>query len=171
MRKLKKFLWLNWKTKARLLEAFFFLGWARFLKWLPFSKVSPYLGEKMAETTFTEFPEQVEVRKQVSEAVHWMSHYTFWESQCLVKAIAGQKMLAHRNVESTIYLGTAKDENGKFVAHAWLRSGTFFVSGSEGMEKYTVIATFAKKLENIGGENDGLCVKSGSYPERAKIDP
>ena len=39
-----------------------------------------------------------------------MSRYTFWESQCLVKAIAGMKMLERRHIESTLYLGTAKDE-------------------------------------------------------------
>ena len=42
-----------------------------------------------------------------------MSRYTFWESQCLVKAIAAMKMLERRQIESTLYLGTAKDENGK----------------------------------------------------------
>ena len=56
-----------------------------------------------------------------------MSKYTFWESQCLVKAIAGMKMLERRQIESTLYLGTAKDELGKLIAHAWLRSGPFIL--------------------------------------------
>ena len=50
-----------------------------------------------------------DVRKYL-EAIHIMSRYTFWESQCLVKAIAGMKMLEKRQIESTLYLGTAKDE-------------------------------------------------------------
>ena len=58
-----------------------------------------------------------------------MSRYTFWESQCLVKAIAGMKMLEKRNIESTLYLGTAKDEKGELIAHAWLRSGLFLCIG------------------------------------------
>ena len=49
----------------------------------------------------------------ISQAIHLMSRYTFWESECLVKAIAGMKMLEKRNIESTLYLGTAKDENGE----------------------------------------------------------
>ena len=53
-----------------------------------------------------------------------MSKYTFWESQCLVKAIAGMKMLERRNIESTLYLGTAKDAKGQmYRSDAWLRSG------------------------------------------------
>ena len=65
----------------------------------------------------------------ISQAIHIMSRYTFWESQCLVKAIAAMKMLERRQIESTLYLGTAKDENGKLIAHAWLRSGPFYING------------------------------------------
>ena len=42
-------------------------------------------------------------------------------------------------IESTLYLGTAKDENGEIIAHAWLRSGPFYVLDAEGMEKFTVV--------------------------------
>lgn len=56
-----------------------------------------------------------------------MSRYTFWESQCLVKAIAGMKNARKRHIESTLYLGTAKDNHGELIAHAWLRSGSFML--------------------------------------------
>jgi hypothetical protein len=81
-----------------------------------------------------------------------MSKYTFWESQCLVKAIAAMKMLEKRNIDSTLYLGTARDESGELVAHAWLRSGPYFVTGSEGKEKYTVVGKFAKKIGGFENE-------------------
>ena len=77
-----------------------------------------------------------------------MSKYTFWESQCLVKAIAGMKMLERRGIDSTLYLGTARDESGKMIAHAWLRSGPFYISGAEGMEKFTVVSMFGKRISN-----------------------
>ena len=41
-------------------------------------------------------------------------------------------MLERRKIESTLYLGTAKDEDGKMVAHAWLRSGPFTLLGRKG---------------------------------------
>ena len=84
----------------------------------------------------------------VSQAIHLMSRYTFWESECLVKAIAGMKMLEKRNIESTLYLGTAKDEKGELIAHAWLRSGPFYISGAEVMERFTVVAKFAKEMSS-----------------------
>ena len=90
--------------------------------------------------------ENKEILKNVSEAIHIMSKYTFWESQCLVQAIAGMKMLQRRNVASTLYLGTARDEGGKLVAHAWLRSGPYYISGWEGMERFSVVAKFANRV-------------------------
>ncbi|MDC0702979.1 MULTISPECIES: lasso peptide biosynthesis B2 protein [Priestia] len=157
LKKVSVFLKLNMKTKLLFIEAFIYLGWARFLKTLPFSKISPSLGHQMKETPLTVNLSNDKVLKDVAQAIHIMSRYTFWESQCLVKAIAGMKMLEKRKVESTLYLGTAKDENGKLIAHAWLRSGPFFISGAEGKEKFTIVAKFAKEIsmKKREGENYG----------------
>ena len=157
LKKIRVFFGLNRITKLLLIEAFIYLGWARFLKKLPFSKVAPSLGHQMRETTFNSNVSNIKILKNVSEAIRIMSCYTFWESQCLVKAIAGLKMLEKRNIESTLYLGTAKDEDGELIAHAWLRSGPFYISGSEGMEKFTVVAKFAKdsRTNKLEGEHDG----------------
>ncbi|ASK63709.1 stage V sporulation protein S [Virgibacillus phasianinus] len=157
MKKIKTFFSLKWKTKLLLLEAFICLGRARFLKGMPFSKIAPSLGESSKETTYTADIEHKVILKNIRSAIQIISPYTFWESQCLVKAIAGQKMLKRRHIDSTLYLGTAKDESGNLIAHAWLRSGSFYVSGSEGMGRFTVVAKFAKvvQMKNLEGENYG----------------
>ncbi len=144
-KKARIFFKLNFKTKLLLIEAFIHLGRARYLKSIPFSKVAPSLGEQMKETSFSPNSSNREELASISQAIHIMSRYTIWESQCLVKAIAGMKMLEKRNIESTLYLGTDKDENGKLIAHAWLRSGPFYISGAEVMERFTVVAKFAKQ--------------------------
>ncbi|MEJ9229125.1 lasso peptide biosynthesis B2 protein [Peribacillus butanolivorans] len=145
LKKARNFFRLNWKTKLLLIEAFINLGWARYLKSIPFSKVAPSLGEQMKETSHTPNTLNKEELVSISQAIHIMSRYTFWESQCLVKAIAGMKMLEKRNIESTLYMGTAKDENGEFIAHAWLRSGPFYITGAEVMDRFTVVSKFAKE--------------------------
>lgn len=154
VKKIRTFLLLDTTTKFLLLEAITYLGWARILKSVPFSKVAPSLGNQMNETSFTPIQANIEILKNVSHAIHIMSRYTFWESQCLVKAMAGMKMLERRGVESTLYLGTAKDETGKLIAHAWLRSGPFYISGAEEMEKFTVVGKFAKRISNENGEGE-----------------
>lgn len=81
---------------------------------------------------------------KVHDAIQLISQHTFWECKCLVRAIAALKMLERRQIESTLYLGTARDESGKMIAHAWLRSGPYYITGAEGMERFAVVGKFAK---------------------------
>ena len=151
--KIRIFLSYKMNMQFLLVEAFIFLGYGRIFKSLPFSKVSKKLGNQMDETSFEWHTDRV-ILKNVSNAIHIMSRYTFWESQCLVKAIAGMKMLERRNIESTLYLGTAKDDKGQMIAHAWLRSGPFYLTGAEEMERFIVVGKFAKKTKSRMREYD-----------------
>ncbi|MBT2709461.1 lasso peptide biosynthesis B2 protein [Pseudomonas sp. ISL-84] len=146
--KLKEFIFINTKTKFLFIEAFLFLGWARFLKVIPFSKVASTLGDQMNETSHEDIVSDNLKVREISHAIHIMSRFTLWESECLVKAIAGMKMLERRNIESTLYLGTARDDTGKMIAHAWLRSGPIYICGSEEMDKFTIVGMFAKKISS-----------------------
>jgi hypothetical protein len=141
-----KFISLDLKTKFLFIEAFIFLGWARFLLNFPFSKVAHSLGLYMIETSNSENSTDKASLKRVYGAIDLMSKYTFWESKCLVKAIAGMKMLKRRQIDSTLYLGTTKDESGKMIAHAWLRSGSYYITGAEGMGRFTVVSKFANTI-------------------------
>ncbi|MGG7620206.1 lasso peptide biosynthesis B2 protein [Bacillus coreaensis] len=151
--KCKYFLLLETKTKILLCEAFIFLGWARILKLRNFSLVVPILGDYMEETHHDLIESQRQIIRDISSAIHLMSKYTFWESQCLVKGIAGLKMLERRKIDSTLYLGTAREIDGKLIAHAWLRSGPFYVSGAEEMKRFTVVSMFAKRTDSKKGES------------------
>ncbi|WP_078595901.1 lasso peptide biosynthesis B2 protein [Evansella clarkii] len=154
--KARSFWSLDRQVKSMLFEAYVYLAWARLLKLLPFYKIAPSLGEHMEETNYIPKVNERKTISQVSQTVHMMSRYTFWESECLVKAIASLKMLEKRGIESTLYLGTRKSENGVFAAHAWLRSGPYYITGAEGMEKFTVVSKFAKRLSvKNGGETYG----------------
>lgn len=154
-RKFRSFFQLNTQMKLLIIEAFFTLAWARLKKGKNFAKIAPTLGMHMNETIFNSNPQKESVAKLVSKAIHLVSPYTFWESECLVKAIAGMKMLEKRNIESTLYMGMAKEGNG-LIAHAWLRTGNYYISGAKGMERFTIVARFAKhakRKENNYGEN------------------
>lgn len=148
LKKIKVFMLLDLKIKLLFVEAFFLLGGARILKSMSFSKVASFLGEHMKETTLIIDESNRKILLNVSQAVNIMSKYTIWESMCLVKAIAAMKMLERRQIESTMYLGTAKDESGKLIAHAWLRSGPFYITGAEVMDQFVVVSKFAKKIRS-----------------------
>lgn len=146
MGKIRLFISMDWTLKMLLLESYFYLAWARMLKLRSFSKVAPSLGQEMVETTFDIDRSNKKFLAQISQTIQMVSHYTFFESECLVQAIAAMKMLERRQIESTLYLGTAKDETGEMIAHAWLRSGPFYITGNAGMEKFTVVKKFAKNV-------------------------
>ena len=149
MRTFRKLLSVEPARRKLLLEAFFYLGWARILKALPFSRIAPSLGEQMAETAYSRDVENERLLLHISRAILTVSRHTWWESKCLVMAIAGMKMLQRRGIASTLYLGTAKDPSGKMIAHAWLRSGSLILTGAKGMELFTVVAKFAKKVSAV----------------------
>jgi hypothetical protein len=148
LRKLRTLCSLNIKTLCLFLEAWTCLGWARIIILRPFSKIAPSLGQNMQETTYIPNTSNHTDLVHVHDAIQIMSRRTLWESKCLVQAIAALKMLEWRRIESTLYLGTSKDEAGKMIAHAWLRSGPYYITGSEGMERFTVVGKFAKTMSN-----------------------
>ncbi|WP_379923376.1 lasso peptide biosynthesis B2 protein [Erythrobacter sp. R86502] len=54
-----------------------------------------------------------------------------WRSDCLVQALAAQAMLQRRQIASQIIVGTTKHPDGRFEAHAWLRSGSKTIIGGD----------------------------------------
>lgn len=145
-KKIRKFAAMPGYKKLLILEAVYYLGWARILKALPFAKVAPSLGTPMLETGMELDTSKEELIRDISRAVRLTARHTWWESKCLVMAIAGMKMLERRGIESTLYMGTAKDNSGKMIAHAWLRSGPFYLTGYEVMRAFTVVGKFGKVI-------------------------
>lgn len=132
------------RTGAVMAEAYLYLAWARLLILVPFRRLGPMLGAHMQETP-REGAELEHLRqaRRIKDAIAVASKYTPWDSKCLVRAIAGMKMLKRRGIPSTLYLGAGRGERGEMAAHAWLRCGPCYVSGAEEMRRFTVVSTFA----------------------------
>jgi len=141
---LRKFLALSWMERFLLLEAFYYLGWARFtLLTSPFKRIAPNLGKQLKkdEIRSSNTP-PIELATQVGWAVDVVSRRTPWESACLAQAMAGKFMLRRRGLSSLLYLGTKKDEFGEFVAHAWLQNGNKILLGGGGVESFVILSAF-----------------------------
>ncbi|WP_086738237.1 lasso peptide biosynthesis B2 protein [Erythrobacter colymbi] len=54
-----------------------------------------------------------------------------WRSDCLVQAMAGQRMLARRGIAGDIAVGTTKNAAGEFEAHAWLNASGQTILGGD----------------------------------------
>ena len=143
-------LWhLAWMDRWLLLEATLWLGVARIaILTVPFRKVAKHLGEQMAESPHSDQTAFRTRLSRISWAVRTMSRSTPWESACLAQALAAKAMLRCRGITSTLYLGLAKEQKdgqSALLAHAWLRSGSMILTGGQGKDQYTVVATFAEK--------------------------
>ena len=126
------------------MKAVFYAAVARFrIYFYPGNRLHRYLGEKDAETD-KETPDTERQRDiyYVSDKVARMAKRVPWESKCLVQAMVAQRLLRGYSIESTLYLGVGRDkEDGNMVAHAWLRSGPYYVCGGNG-EDYAIVAKF-----------------------------
>lgn len=143
MKKLMKFFRLKFGRKLMLLESAFFLAVSRIaVLTVKFDRIAPRLGEHGKESTEEIAQPYLPVINEVKWAVNAMSAHTFWESKCLVQAIAAKKMLKRRKIKSTLYLGVAKDSDGKMIAHAWVKSGGIILTGARGFRRFTVVSFF-----------------------------
>ncbi|MFC0333367.1 lasso peptide biosynthesis B2 protein [Paenibacillus sepulcri] len=145
---LRKLLHTDRRTLLMFVEACLLLGWARCQLFRPFAAIAPKLGERTRETSLDYDPPCMPAIRQVAHAINTVSRHTPWESKCLVRAIAGMKMLERRRIDSTLYMGTAKDKTGQLIAHAWLRSGPVYITGAEVMNRFIVVQKFAKAGRN-----------------------
>ncbi len=146
MSRLRKFLDLAPGERLSLLEAVLWLAVARLaLLLLPFRWIAVTLGRHMAQSP-QEAAAPTEVLQRISWAVAAASRHLPWDCACLAQALAAKGMLKCRGVASTLYLGLAKAEASRLQAHAWLRCGKLVLTGAQGLEEYTVIATFAEDV-------------------------
>lgn len=79
---------------------------------------------------------------RIAHHVNRVSSHTPWESKCLVRALTAQKLLTRKKIASTLYLGVGR-KGGKMVAHAWIRTGSYYLTGGMG-EDYAIVARFRK---------------------------
>jgi hypothetical protein len=133
------------KDRLLLAEVFVRLFVARVsVVLLPFPILTRRLGHHTAESPRDDDPEHHELLMRIRWALGAVSRRAPWRCMCLERSIAGKMFLRSRRVSNTLYLGVARDEQpGAIRAHAWLRSGTFSVTGGDGSAHYAIVSTFA----------------------------
>lgn len=146
-RLIRKFLKLSWFDKILLLEVFFLTGIARAaILIFSFNKIAKITGISKSESDMEIGEENLKIAVKVGWAIHAVSKRTPWESKCLVRAITAQVILHQKKISSTMYLGVAKDENKKLTAHAWVRCGSYILTGADEMKNFVQVAKFATSV-------------------------
>lgn len=145
---LRKFLRRSWVERLLLLEAVCTVTLAMLaVRTVPLRWLLRRAGEPQTETPSVTAPQYTAQAHHVRWAVSTVVRFLPWECTCLPQALAAQWLLARRGVAATLYLGVQRSVAGAPNAHAWLRSGTLYVTGGPGHQQYQVIATFGSKAE------------------------
>ncbi len=76
-------------------------------------------------------PFQARHVERVAHGVNVMALRVPWRSDCLVRALAARRWLAAGGVASRLRVGARHDEDGAFMAHAWLTVGDRVVTGGD----------------------------------------
>jgi hypothetical protein len=141
---------LSWGDRGLLVEAQALLAVARLVVLLvPFRFYSSYLGMHMAESPVGENNAAPRTTlRRVAWAIGAISRRAPWRCRCLEQALAAKVMLRVRGVPNTLYLGVARSADKQLEAHAWVRSGPFYVTGGNGRDRYAVVSTFS---DGVGG--------------------
>jgi Transglutaminase-like superfamily len=83
--------------------------------------------------------DDLRIARAIGWAVSRVSRTRPLKTVCLGQAISAHLMLKKRRIPSTVYLGVAY-EDSKMIAHAWVVTGDFIVTGEAGHERFTVVS-------------------------------
>ena len=141
--KYKKYLKIVYMNKLFILEIFFISAVIRFcILIFPFRKIMQFLGSEEKETSSYENNGNLLKAYNIAYIVKLVSKITLWKSNCLVQATTVQFLLKKCKIQSTIYLGVAKNKAGKMFAHSWLRCGNEILTGKENKQCFVCVGYF-----------------------------
>ena len=132
------------KTERKILnQTFFWLIYASVLaRAIPLKWFSSLLGDFKKEINIDLDSKQLELILVLKKNIRRIKRILPWKVKCFEEAIAAKKVLEKYKIETTIYLGVAKNEEKSLVAHAWLKSGGIFISGEKGHKKHAVVGYY-----------------------------
>lgn len=146
MKRLRRFIRLPADMRRLLIEAFLLLAFIRTGLWLTslprlrqtlkrWGRARPYHGDADM------------LREKVAWVIHVAGGY-LPGTNCLPQALAAQVMLTRLAQPAMLHIGVARDDAGRFKAHAWLESsGHVVVGGTASASQYTALPlTEWKKL-------------------------
>lgn len=143
LKRIYRFLRYNKKKKLTLVIWVLTAYYRALILLVPPKKLQPHWGAQGEESAKTDTVENYRQAVRIAREVVRIADKTPWESKCLVRALTTQKLVHRKGIETTLYLGVGKDDNGKMIAHAWIRCGEIFLTGGDGSQ-YSTVAMFRK---------------------------
>lgn len=138
------FLRLSGKRKILFAEAFFTSLMVKItLVFLPFRIVVKWLGSSQSEIIESNVQTNTDVIKGIRFIIKMCDKNVPWKTECYTNALTAKIMLKRRKLISTLYFGFCKDNSGKLIGHAWLKSSGIIVSGFCDFSNFQVHSVFS----------------------------
>ena len=112
---------------------------------LPFRRIAAWMGTPGAETPATATVAEIRIAEEIGWAVGVLARRVPWDGRCLVQALAATGMLRRRGLEGTVSFGVCRGGMTELDAHAWLRFGSYMVTGGPGHQRFNTFTTFARR--------------------------
>lgn len=146
MRIAQKLRKITLRDTGYFIQAYSFLLFAALIKTcIPLRKYGPWLGEHCADAIVPPVKVDHERILPIVLAVNRAVRFSPVKSKCLVQALCSCIMLRAHKLPSDFYLGVDKNESRDVIAHAWVKSGQYFIAGQLGHRRYTVISVFSRR--------------------------
>ena len=146
---LQRFRELDWRERRLLVRAALSLTLAGvLLHALPFERLTQWLGLWPAETPLAANDADEALAAQIGWAIGVAASRSPLEVRCLVRALAATLIGRRYRLQTTLYLGVARSEDGELKAHAWSRCGSYVMTGRTREQQFAVIARFCGAASN-----------------------
>ena len=137
MKRVVKFLKLSPNDRHILVAGLFLVVLIRLgMFCIPFRILWRIINRKIGKHSGLQCAELVEESKIVW-AIKTANRY-IPRTTCLAQALAAQVLFSHYGHSTRLYIGVAKSEAGKLLAHAWVESrGEVVIGGLDDIPRYT----------------------------------
>lgn len=128
MKPIRKFLQLSWPDQLLLIQTILVLAGVklglRILPWLTLQRLLLKLANRHSRFVPTQRPSAQRIAWAIQVASWYVPKVT-----CLPRALAAQLLLIQSAYPADLQIGVARNEDGKFAAHAWVTSESGIIIG------------------------------------------
>lgn len=143
LRKLHKLFRINGRARSLFLYVFFLNGIIRIcIAFVPVRRYAAWLGELGVESPRVISAYNPEDMRIALLTLRRVFRNAPWGQTCFSKAFTAKILLKRVGIQSTLYLGVAREGGRGLIAHAWLRCGEAIITGSGEMHRFTPVACF-----------------------------
>lgn len=137
---LKDFLTKN-NEKGLTLKVYLYSFYYRFcIDHIKMSRIEKKMGVRGEESKGDETPENLKYARLLAFHANRVTEHMPWKAKCLTRSLTIARLLKEKGIDSTIYMGVAKEEGG-MKAHSWIRCGKMYLTDPM-MDTYVPVATF-----------------------------